>query len=99
MYVWYYGFHFLTVISWMVFLLQFIKSLEYRKFSEGYIFGLLSIFFMIVLTYLGTKLILFNPSIEKSGNWFHLKLSVVLIIIFENIYLIYAFLKKKGFKN
>jgi len=98
MYGWYYGLHLLSVVSWMVFLLQFIKSIEYKKFTDGYIFGFLSIFFMVILTYLGTKLILLNPSIEKSGGWFHLKLSIVLIIMIENIYLIYAFFRKKDFK-
>jgi len=95
MYGWYYGLHLLSVVSWMVFLLQFIKSIEYKKFIDEYIFGFLSIFFMVILTYLGTKLILLNPSIEKSGGWLHLKLSIVLIIMIENIYLMYAFFRKK----
>jgi len=99
MYGWYFGLHLLAVVSWMVFLLQFIKSIEYKKFSDGYIFGFLSIFFMVILSYLGSKLIILNPSIEKSGEWFHLKLSIALVVMIENVYLIYKFLRKTDLKN
>jgi len=99
MYGWYFGLHLLAVVSWMVFLLQFIKSIKYKKFTDGYIFAFLSIFFMVILTYLGSKLIILNPSIEKAGGWFHLKLSIALIVMIENIYLIYKFLRKTDLKN
>jgi len=99
MYMFYYNLHLIAVVSWMVFLLQFIKSIEYKKITDSYIFGFLSFFFMIVLTYLGTKLILLNPDIEKSGNWLHFKLSLVVLIMIENLYLLYAVFKSKNFSN
>jgi len=94
MFLLYYNLHILSVISWMVFLLQLIKSIECNKTADKIIFSFLSLFFMGILTFLGVKLILLNPSVEKSANWLHLKLSIVLALMFENIFLIYVAFKK-----
>jgi len=95
MYLLYYNLHIISVVSWMVFLLQLIKSIEYNKKVDKFIFSFLSLFFMGILTFLGVKLILLNPSIEKSANWLHLKLSIVLALMFENLFLIYVAFKNK----
>jgi len=95
MYLLYYNLHILAVVSWMVFLLQLIKSIEYDKKADKIIFSFLSLFFMGILTFLGVKLILLNPSIEKSANWLHFKLSLVLVLMFENLFLVYVAFKNK----
>ena len=94
MYLLYYNLHIISVVSWMVFLLQLLKSIEYNKKADKIIFSFLSLFFMGILTFLGVKLILLNPSIEKSANWLHFKLTLVLILMFENFFLIYVAFKK-----
>jgi len=80
--------HLIAGISWVFFLLEFIKE---RKF----IFNLLSLLFMLMVLSLGIKIILLNPEIIKSGGWLHTKLSLVAILIFENLYLSFSFFKKK----
>jgi len=95
MYLLYYNLHIISVVSWMVFLLQLIKSIEYNKKVDKFIFSFLSLFFMGILTFLGVKLILLNPSIEKSANWLHFKLSLVLVLMFENLFLVYVAFKNK----
>ncbi len=96
MYLIFYNLHLLVVASWMLFLLQFIKAVEYKRDVEGFIFGILSIFFMVVVLFIGTKMILMNPDISKTGGWLHLKLSLVVLLIIENIFFAYKFFKKKS---
>ena len=95
MYLMFFNFHLLVVVSWMLFLLQFIKAVEYRKDIEGYIFGFLSLFFMILVLFIGSRMMIMNPEVVKSGGWFHLKLSLVALLILENIFFLYKFIKKR----
>jgi len=95
MYMWYYGLHIITGVSWIVFLLQFIKTFQYNKTADKVIFNFLSLFFMFVVLFLGVKLILMNPSVAKSGGWLHTKLSLIIILMLENLYLSVKFFKKK----
>jgi len=96
MYFTFFNLHLLVVVSWMLFLLQFIKAVEYKKDIEGYIFGLLSLFFMVIVLFIGTKMISMNPAVAKSGGWLHLKLSLVALLMLENIFFLYNFFKKKS---
>ena len=96
MYLIFYNLHLLVVVSWMLFLLQFIKAVEYKKEVEGYIFGFLSLFFMLIMLFIGTKMILMNPQIAKSGAWLHTKLSFVILLMLENLFFLYKFFKKKS---
>ncbi len=90
----YFVLHIIVVVSWVLFLLQFIKSLQHKVFSESYIFGFLSLFFLIVSFYLGVKLIKLNPH-DLTNGWLHLKITLALILAVENLfYLIKFFLKK-----
>jgi len=95
MYLMFFNFHLLVVVSWMLFLLQFIKAVEYKKDIEGYIFGFLSLFFMILVLFIGSRMMIMNPEVVKSGGWFHLKLSLVALLILENIFFLYNFIKKR----
>ena len=96
MYLMFYNLHLLVVVSWMLFLLQFIKAVEYKRDVEGYIFGFLSLFFMIIVLFIGTKMILMNPDVAKSGAWLHTKLSFVIVLMIENLFFLYKFFKKKS---
>lgn len=96
MYPIFYNLHLLVVVSWMLFLLQFIKAVEYKRDVEGYIFGILSLFFMAVVLFIGVKMMLINTGVVKSGGWFHLKLSLVVLLIIENIFFLYKFVKKRS---
>ena len=96
MYFMFFNLHLLVVVSWMLFLLQFIKAVEYKKDIEGYIFGFLSLFFMIIVLFIGIKMILMNSEVAKSGGWLHLKLTLVILLIIENIFFLFKFLKKKS---
>ncbi|GAB6045051.1 hypothetical protein JCM11957_06490 [Caminibacter profundus] len=98
MYYLWYGFHLLVVFSWAIFLLQFIKSLQ-NNLSDKYIFGILSVFMMLIVLGIGTKLILLNPVVAKSGGWFHIKLTFDVLLIIENIFLVYVLLKKINFSS
>lgn len=89
MYLWYINFHLIAGISWMVFLLQFVRE-------KKLIFNVLSLVFMLIVLILGTKSILLNPSIAKSGGWLHTKLSLVIVLMLENVYLSIRAFKKKG---
>jgi len=88
MYWWYLNFHIIAGVSWIIFLLQFIRE---RKL----VFNVLSLFFMIAVLGIGTKVILLNPSIAKSGAWLHTKLSFVILLMIENLYLSFIFFIKK----
>jgi putative membrane protein len=89
-----YGLHLLVVFSWAIFLLQFIKSLE-NNLSDKYIFGILSVIMMLIVLGVGTKLMLLNPTVAKSGAWLHVKLSFDILLMIENVYLLYILFKNK----
>ena len=95
MYLWYFNLHLIAAISWMVFLLQFIKTFQYDKKADKVIFNFLSLFFMLIVLFLGIKMILMNPSVAKKSGWLHTKLSFVIILMLENVYLSLKFFKKK----
>ncbi len=95
MYLWYFNLHLIAAISWMVFLLQFIKTFQYDKKVDKVIFNFLSLFFMLIVLFLGIKMILMNPAVAKKSGWLHIKLSFVTILMLENIYLSLKFFKKK----
>ncbi len=95
MFSFYFSLHIIAVTSWVLFLLQFIKSLQYQNITEEYIFGFLSLFFLIITFYLGIKLISFNVDVFKSGGWLHLKITLASILAIENLYYIFKFFKRK----
>ena len=95
MYLWYFNLHLIAAISWMVFLLQFIKTFQYDKKADKVIFNFLSLFFMLIVLFLGIKMILMNPAVAKKSGWLHTKLSFVIILMLENVYLSLKFFKKK----
>ena len=90
----YYVLHIITVVSWSIFLLQFIKSLQ-NDTQDKFIFFILSLFFMAVVLFVGTKLMLLAPGIAKSGGWIHVKLSFAVLMIIENLVLAFICLKHK----
>ena len=79
MFYYLYGIHLVLAVSWAIFLLLFIYTGE--KF-----WGYLSLFFMVVLLADGTKMILLG---SDKGNWLHLKLSFDIVLMIENIYLLF----------
>ncbi|WP_096259605.1 hypothetical protein [Lebetimonas natsushimae] len=88
MYYFLYGLHIVLFFSYGVFFLQFIKSLQSNFQTK--LFAILSIVFMLLLLIDGTKLILLNPVVAKSGVWLHVKLSVFIFVMLENVYLIFT---------
>jgi len=88
----------LVVFSWAIFLLQFIKSLQ-NNLPDKYIFGILSIFMMLFVLGVGTKLMLLNPVVAKSGGWLHIKLTFDVLLIIENVFLAYILLRKINFSS
>ncbi len=90
----YFALHLIVAVSWMIFLLQFIKSAQNNDVGK-YIFGFLSLFFMVIVLFFGVKLMLLNPSVAKSGGWLHVKLSFAVLLILENTVLLYFVLRKK----
>jgi len=87
-------FHLLLAFSWAIFLLTFIKSIQHNSFFEAKIFGILSLLTMILVLIVGTKMMLADHSIIKSGKWIHLKLSFDIILMLENLYL-FKFIKNR----
>jgi len=94
----FYGIHFLVVMSWAIFLLEFIKTLQ-NNLKDKYLFGILSIIFMFIVLFVGTKLILLNPSVSKSGMWLHIKLSIDILLMIENVFLVTVLFKNKTFSD
>ncbi|WP_457562755.1 hypothetical protein [Caminibacter pacificus] len=94
MYFGLFGMHLLFVISWVVFLLLLIKAVQ-NDTKDKVIFTLLSLFFMIAVLGVGTKMMLLNPSVSKSGNWLHVKLSFDILLMIENLILAFVVFKKK----
>jgi len=50
---------------------------------------------MLIVLGVGTKLMLLNPAVAKSGAWLHVKLSFDILLMIENIYLLYVLFKSK----
>jgi len=80
--------HLLLAFSWAIFLLTFIKSLQNKNLTESKIFGYLSLISMIIILIVGTKMMLNDHSIIKSGKWIHVKLSLDIILMGENLFLL-----------
>ena len=80
--------HLLLAFSWAIFLLTFIKSMQNKNLTESKIFGILSLIAMIAILIVGTKMMLNDHSIIKSGKWIHLKLSLDIILMGENLFLL-----------
>ncbi len=89
-----YGTHLLLVISWAIFLLQLIKAIQ-NQTKDTFIFAILSLFFMVTVLGVGTKMMLLNPSVAKVGVWLHVKLSFDIVLMLENAYLAYLAFKGK----
>ncbi|WP_024792005.1 hypothetical protein [Lebetimonas sp. JS170] len=96
MYFWIYGMHIIFFFSYGVFFLQFIKSLQ-NDLKDKFFFGVLSLVFMLLVLFDGTKLILLNPAAAKTGVWLHVKLTFFIAVMIENIILFYFLIKKKKF--
>ena len=94
----YYVSHLLLAFSWAILLLTFIKILSFKKqdFTEAKIFGVLSFLTMILILLVGTKMMLLNPAIAKNGSWLHIKLSIDIILMVENSYLLFCAFKKQN---
>jgi uncharacterized membrane protein len=92
----YYVGHLLLAFSWAIFLLTFIKSMQNQDIIESKIFAFLSILSMISILIIGTKMMLMNHSIIQSGKWIHFKLSLDIILMLENIFLVILLIKHKS---
>jgi uncharacterized membrane protein len=86
--MYYYLGHLLLAFLWAIFLLTFIKSMQNQNLTESKLFGILSIITMIVILIVGTKMMLNDHSIIKSGKWIHVKLSLDIILMLENLFLL-----------
>jgi len=93
--MYYYVGHLLLAFSWAIFLLTFIKSMQHKDLLESKIFGILSLISMIAILIVGTKMMLNDHSIIKSGKWIHLKLSLDIILMGENLFLLNLLRVKK----
>jgi len=80
--------HLLLAFCWAIFLLTFIKSMQNKNITDSKIFGILSVVSMIAILIVGTKLMLDNHAIIKSGKWIHVKLSLDIILMLENLFLL-----------
>ena len=82
------------VFVWSVFFLIALKltqfSLEEAKKYFSY-----SLYASIFVVIAGVKLIMKNPYVFKSGGWFHLKLTIVIFLILENLYFYFKTKKVK----
>jgi len=86
--MYYYLSHLLLAFCWAIFLLTFIKSMQNKNLTESKIFGILSLIAMIAILIVGTKMMLNNHEIIKSGKWIHVKLSLDIILMVENLFLL-----------
>jgi hypothetical protein len=84
----YYVVHLALAFGWAMFLLTFIKTMQFKDIKESKIFGFLSFIFMLVVMMVGVKIMLSNHSIIKSGYWIHLKLSIDILLMLETIFLL-----------
>ena len=86
--------HMLLVSLWAIFLISFVLSFWFKKYEK--VFAVLSFVFMALVFYTGIKLMYLSPNIAKSGMWIHIKLTVMLVVMGINLYLIFKFLKKSS---
>jgi len=84
----------LLVFLWAIFLISFVLSFWFKKYEK--VFAILSFVFMGLVFYTGMKLMYMFPNIAKSGMWIHIKLTVMLVVMGINLYLIFKFLKKSS---
>jgi len=89
--------HMLVVFLWAIFLVSFILSFWFKKYEK--VFAVLSAIFIVLVFYTGIKLMYMFPNIVKSGMWIHIKLTIVLLVMGINLYLIFKFLKKDMVNN
>ena len=80
--------HLLLAFSWAILLLTFIKSMQNKNITESKIFGILSTIAMIAILIVGTKMMLADHTIIKSGKWIHVKLSLDIILMLEDLFLL-----------
>lgn len=80
--------HLILAFCWAIFLLTFIKSMQNKNLTDSKIFGILSVIIMIAVLIVGTKMMLSDHSIIKSGKWIHVKLSLDIILMLENLFLL-----------
>jgi len=92
--MYFYVIHLLLAFSWAIFLLTFIKSMQY-DINESKIFAILSIISMIAILGVGTKMMLMDHSVIKSGKWIHVKLSFDILLMIENLFLVNLLRKGK----
>ena len=86
--------HMMAVFCWAVFLVSLVQSLRCSQYSK--LLAVLSLVFMLIVLFVGTKLMLLFPSVVKSGMWIHVKLSIDILAMLVNIYLVYIVLKNKA---
>jgi putative membrane protein len=84
----------MLVLGWAIFLVSLAKSVEVGENSK--ILAVLSMFFMLAVLVVGTKLMLAFPHIAKSGMWIHVKLSLDILAMLLNAYLFYVCFKNKS---
>jgi len=92
--MYFYVIHLLLAFSWAIFLLTFIKSMQY-DINESKIFAFLSIISMIAILGVGTKMMLMDHSVIKSGKWIHVKLSFDILLMISNLFLVNLLRKGK----
>jgi len=86
--------HLSLAFGWAFLLLTFIKSMQHKDKVESIIFGILSFIMMIAVLVAGIMIVKNNPSIVKTGGWFHLKISIDFVLMGETLFLLY--LLKRG---
>ena len=91
--MWLLNLHMMVVFCWAVFLVSSVQSLRCNQFSR--FLAVLSVIFMLSVLFIGTKLMLLFPSVAKSGMWIHVKLSIDILAMLVNIYLVYVVFKNK----
>ncbi|ACM92745.1 hypothetical protein NAMH_0654 [Nautilia profundicola AmH] len=89
--------HMLFVFGWAVFMVSLAKSVACKENSK--ILAVLSLIFMLLVLYIGTKLMLAFPQVAKSGLWIHTKLSIDILAMLLNIYLAFIAFKNKTLSN
>ena len=83
-----YVIHLSLAFCWAIFLLSFIKSMQNKNLTDSKIFAVLSIISMLAILGIGTKMMLDNHSIIQSGKWIHVKLSLDIVLMIENLFLL-----------
>jgi putative membrane protein len=94
----FFGLHLIAAVSWMVFLLLLIKSVQ-NNTADKFIFSIVSLFFMVLVLYFGVRLMLLNPNVAKSGGWLHVKLSFDILLMIFNVYLAYVVFRRKSISS